>query len=131
MKYTVSIELALPREQVVHLTDSVEASRRAVELAQTQYRDGVISYTLVLDAQQFLLLNEDQLTAARGKVARSLIATYKALGGGWQIREGKALIPEEVKEAMRNRTNWGTLLEPAAVEPAAADKRGSWRLPDR
>jgi NodT family efflux transporter outer membrane factor (OMF) lipoprotein len=119
------------REQVAYQTESTEAARRAVDLAQTQYRDGVISYTLVLDAQQFLLLTEDQQTAARGKVALSLIATYKALGGGWQIREGKAFIPEEVKSTMGERTNWGGLLEPAAVEPVPADQRGSWRAPDR
>jgi outer membrane protein TolC len=118
------------QEQVAYLADSVEASRRAVELAQTQYRDGIISYTLVLDAQQFMLLNEDQLTSARGKVASSLIATYKALGGGWQIREGNDFIPEPVKDSMRERTNWGDLLEPAAVEPVSADQRGSWRAPD-
>ena len=118
------------REQVTYLTDSVEASKRAVELAQTQYRDGVISYTLVLDAQQFMLLNEDQLTAARGKVASSLVATYKALGGGWQIREGNDFIPAPVKDSMGKRTNWGDLLEPAAVEPVPADQRGTWRAPD-
>ncbi len=118
------------REQVGYLTESVDASRRAVELAETQYRDGIISYTLVLDAQRFLLLTEDQVTAARGKVARSLIATYKALGGGWQIREGNAFIPEEVKATMRERTNWGDLLDTQAVQPVPAEERGSWRKPD-
>ena len=118
------------RERVVSLTDSVDASRRAVDLAQTQYRDGVISYTLVLDAQQFLLLNEDQLTLARGDVARNLIATYKALGGGWQSRESGPLIPHETRDEMRERTNWGDLLEPSAVEPVEASERGSWRAPD-
>lgn len=119
------------RERVGYLSDSVEAARRAVELAQTQYRDGVISYTLVLDAQQFMLLNEDQLTEARGEVASSLIATYKALGGGWQIREGKSFVSDEVRATMGERTNWGELLEPAAVEPVPEDQRGSWRAPDR
>ena len=105
------------REQVDYLTESVNASRRAVALTRQQYSDGIISYTLVLDAQQFLVLNEDRLTEARGKVSRSLIATYKALGGGWQIREGKPFIPEAAKATMGERTNWGELLEPAAVEP--------------
>jgi NodT family efflux transporter outer membrane factor (OMF) lipoprotein len=118
------------RERVVSLTESVDASRRAVDLAQTQYRDGVISYTLVLDAQQFLLLNEDQLTVARGAVARNLIATYKALGGGWQMRESGPLVPQETREEMRKRTNWGELLEDDAVTPVSAEERGSWRAPD-
>lgn len=119
------------RERVQYLTESTTAAKRAVELSQVQYRDGIISYTLVLDAQQFMLLNEDQLTAARGEVASSLIATYKALGGGWQIREGKAFIPEAVKDTMDKRTNWGELLDdPASVEPVPAEQRGSWRAPD-
>jgi NodT family efflux transporter outer membrane factor (OMF) lipoprotein len=118
------------QDRVEALGGSVEASRRAVELAQTQYRDGVISYTLVLDSQQFLLLNEDQYTAARGEVARSLIATYKALGGGWQMRQGESLIPAEVREEMLQRTHWGELLEVESVEPVPEEERGSWRAPD-
>ena len=118
------------QERVVALTDSVDASRRAVELAQTQYRDGVISYSLVLDAQLFRLLNEDQLTVARGDVARHLIATYKALGGGWQRRETGPLISPETREEMTERTNWGELLEGEAVHPLPAEERGSWRAPD-
>ncbi len=116
-------------ERVVYLTESVEAARRAVELAQTQYRDGVISYTLVLDAQQFLSLNEDRLTVARGEVVRSLISTYKALGGGWQIRATNDFVSDELKKTMSERTNWGGLLQP--VQSVDESERGSWRLPDR
>lgn len=119
------------RQRVKHLTTSVNAARRAVELAQTQYRDGIISYTLVLDAQQFMLLNEDQLTEARGEVASSVIAAYKALGGGWQIREGRDFIPDTVKSTMSERTNWGELLQPSAVEPVPESERGKWRAPDK
>lgn len=118
-------------ERVDHLEESVRAARRAVELAQTQYRDGVISYTLVLDAQQFLSLNEDQLAAARGEEVRSLIATYKALGGGWQIREGNDFISDKNRNTMQERTNWGELMEASSVVPLEADERGKWRLPDR
>ncbi len=118
------------REQVQYLTDSVQAARRAVELAQTQYRDGVISYSLVLDAQRFQLLIEDQLTKARGDVASGLIATYKALGGGWQLREGKPFVPDTVRASMTERTNWGELLDSQSVEPVAEEQRGTWRSPD-
>lgn len=118
------------REQVTYLTDSVDAARRAADLAQTQYRDGIISYSLVLDAQRFLLLNEDLLTEARGKVAVSLIATYKALGGGWQIRGESIFIPDDTKSSMEERGDWGSLLEPAAIEPPPTDQKSSWRTPD-
>jgi hypothetical protein len=35
---------------------------------------------------------------------------YKALGGGWQIREGQDFVKDKTKEVMEERTNWGDLL---------------------
>ena len=118
------------KKQVKSLVDAVNASRRSVKLAETQYRDGIISYSLVLDAQRSLVLTEDELTAARGNVAQGLIATYEALGGGWQIRGDNQFISEEVQQAMSERTNWGGLITPAAVEPVPEGQRGTWRAPD-
>jgi hypothetical protein len=40
----------------------------------------------------------------------NVIALYKALGGGWQIRDGKEYLPSERKEQMEDRTDWGNLL---------------------
>jgi hypothetical protein len=36
--------------------------------------------------QAALAREQDQLVRATGEVARALIETYRALGGGWQIR---------------------------------------------
>ena len=118
------------KDRVSELEKSVAASRRSVELAQTQYRDGIISYTLVLDAQQFLSLNEGLLTAARGDVARNIIATYKALGGGWELRNGNSLVPTDIKQEMKQRSDWGELLDDENVESAQELSPGSWRAPD-
>jgi NodT family efflux transporter outer membrane factor (OMF) lipoprotein len=117
-------------EQVAFLEDGANASERAVELSMIQYRDGVADYTRVLDSQRFLLLQQDALTQARGRVAGSLIAVYKALGGGWEQRDLDALISDENREAMRERTYWGDLLKPGGVEPEPEEDRGKWRLPD-
>jgi len=58
-------------------------------------------------------------------------ALYKALGGGWQIREGKDFVSKENIEEMQKRTDWGDLLIPRAVEtPAVPDDRKRWRRPD-
>ena len=84
----------------------------------------------MLDALQFLSLNEDLLTSARGDVVRSLIATYKSLGGGWQLREGNDFITDELKEVMGERTNWGAFMEAGGIEPVEESERGSWRSPD-
>ncbi len=119
------------QERVGFLTDGVAASERAVELSLVQYRDGVADYTRVLDSQQFLVLQQDRLTETRGQVAQNLVAVYKALGGGWQLREGNDFIPDEMKDTMRERSNWGDLLETQAVQPVPTEERGTWRGPDR
>ena len=62
------------------------------------------------------------LTATRESVAANLIAMYKALGGGWELRESNTFVPVEMSEEMCNRTDWGDLLESGATEvPAAAE----------
>jgi hypothetical protein len=53
------------------------------------------------------------VVSTHGDVILALIAAYRGLGGGWQIREGGDVIPSEVKEEMARRTNWGRMLKPA------------------
>ena len=40
----------------------------------------------------------------------NLVATYKALGGGWQLREGDNWVRPEVIDTMQERTDWGEIL---------------------
>jgi len=57
------------------------------------------------------VMQQDSLATSQGDIDRYLIAVYKAMGGGWQIRLGKDFIPEKTLEVMRNRTDWGKILE--------------------
>ena len=95
---------------------SAAAAKRSADLAVLQYREGITDFTTVLTAEQNVLQQEDALAVSRGEIPSSLIRTYRALGGGWEIREGQELVPAEVREAMRNRTNWGGLLKPGSIE---------------
>lgn len=95
------------------------ASQRAADLALAQYSNGATSYGTVLDTQRQLGRDQDLLTQARGRVARSLIAAYKASGGGWQLRLGKPFVDDAVRDEMRRRTNWGPLLESRAPTAGA------------
>jgi len=104
------------QEQVEFLRTALVASTRATELALVQYRQGATDYNSVINTQAALLLQQDSLTSARGDVVTSLIATYKALGGGWQIRQGQDYINPELKARMMNRTDWGGLLDPGSAE---------------
>ena len=100
------------------LSDSVKSAQRSVELSLIQYREGAVDYQRVLDSQQSLLEQQDQYTNARGNIVLNLVATYKALGGGWQIRAGQDYIPEARQERMQERTDWGGLIPEEALPDA-------------
>jgi len=99
------------------LEQAAAAAKRSADLALIQYREGATDYTTVLTAQQALLSQQDSLATGQGNVPEALIAIYRALGGGWEMRERQGFLPADVTTTMGDRTNWGGLLEPAAVEP--------------
>lgn len=99
------------RAQSRFLIEGVDAARRAVELALVQYREGAVDYQRVLDTQQNLLFLQDNHTRVRGNAVTALVAVYKALGGGWEVRSGEAFVPQPRQQQMRERTDWGGLLD--------------------
>ena len=76
------------KERLIYVNNAVNASKKSVDLAQIQYRTGAVDYNRVFNLQTSLVSDQDNLATVRGDVARSVIATYKALGGGWEIRYG-------------------------------------------
>jgi outer membrane protein TolC len=119
------------QEEAGFLQGSVQASQRSVDLSLLQYKEGLVDYQRVLDTQRFLTDLQDVWTATRGDAILNLVAIYKALGGGWQIREGQLFVSKDNINEMQQRTNWGDLLEPeAVVTPASAKERQQWRWPD-
>ena len=105
------------QDQAGFLVHAVTAAQKTLELAGYQYRQGVVDFTTVLVAQQSLLNEQDRLATTLGNISSSLVGVYRALGGGWEIQEGKGLLPAEITAEMARRTNWGSLLEPAAYNP--------------
>lgn len=75
---------ARARERLTNLSTAAAASSRAAELAKLRYENGAIDFLQVLDAERTLLQAEDQLAQSRTETATSLVAVYKALGGGWE-----------------------------------------------
>ena len=114
------------KAQVDTLTKAVDAARATVHLSVLQYDGGVTDYTTVITAQQNLLQEQDQLAQAQGAVPSALIAVYQSLGGGWEIREGHDFVPENVKDEMKQRTDWGSLLETAPVEEKPSRLTPTW-----
>ena len=107
------------RRESVFREQGTNAARRSSKLANIQYREGAVDFQRVVDSERALVLQEDQWANTRGDIALNLIAMYKAIGGGWEIRRGNDVISDENREAMQQRTNWGDLLEPES-EPAGA-----------
>lgn len=87
--------VAFAQEQIRHgsLAASASANREAVRLANERYVRGLSDFLDVLQAQQQLFLSEDQLIQSESFVLTSLIALYKALGGGWEQFEPSAEAP--------------------------------------
>jgi multidrug efflux system outer membrane protein len=71
------------QERRARLAEAVSASRLALELSRELYLRGLGDFLSVLDNQRSVYAAEDQLVVSDRTVAVSLIALYKALGGGW------------------------------------------------
>ena len=100
------------RNQVAFLRRSVQAANGALKIAMEQYEQGATSFTTVLTAEQNLLQAQDSLAGALANVPLGLTAVFRALGGGWQMREDSNFVTAATVDQMRARTNWGDLLPP-------------------
>jgi NodT family efflux transporter outer membrane factor (OMF) lipoprotein len=69
------------------LTAATAAAQRAYELAQDQYKAGLVDFSNVLSAQLSLQSFQDELAQSDGAVTSNLVRLYKALGGGWKNLE--------------------------------------------
>jgi NodT family efflux transporter outer membrane factor (OMF) lipoprotein len=119
------------QDRAEFLARSTSFAKSALDLAVVQYQQGAKDFLTVLTAQLALLNAQDNLASTLGDISTSLVGVYKALGGGWEIREGKDLLPPEVREEMAKRTNWGQLLAPASYNPpVSAEPKALPRLPD-
>jgi len=107
------------RDEVVFLTRSVKAALGALRISLLEYKEGTVDFTAVLESLQNLYQAQNNLAVAQGNVPLGLIAAYRALGGGWQLREGHDFVPEATRTEMAKRTNWGTWLSPELLRPQA------------
>ena len=69
------------------LEGQVQANREAVDLAMQRYDGGRASYFEVLDAEQALFPSEDALAQTQRDQLVAVVSLYKALGGGWNLKD--------------------------------------------
>ena len=106
-------------EQQVLVDAAVQASERALEIANTRYREGYADFQRVLDAQRAMFAQAERQLTTQGNHIAGVINLYKGLGGGWIETPVEQLIPEDVRETMQNRSDWGDLLTAPLSEPQA------------
>jgi multidrug efflux system outer membrane protein len=101
------------RERRDLLADSVHNSSRAVQIARTQYENGLVDLLPVLDAQRVALASELELSQSQTELLTSLVALFKALGGGWD-----AAVVEQATEEQAPLQTLSADVQPVAVNAA-------------
>ncbi len=74
------------QERAEDLSRSVTAAKAATDVGVTQYRAGTIDFNRVFNLESTQVQQQDQLASAQGDIALNLIAVYRAIGGGWELR---------------------------------------------
>jgi NodT family efflux transporter outer membrane factor (OMF) lipoprotein len=80
------VAYAQERQRRSALAAAVDADTLAVELAKERYRKGLTAFLDVLITQRALFLSQSDLAVSDAQVSSNLVALYKALGGGWQMK---------------------------------------------
>jgi NodT family efflux transporter outer membrane factor (OMF) lipoprotein len=115
-----AVGFARTGEQIALLVDAVKAAQRSLEIATLQYREGLVDFERVIDTQRTLFSQQDLLVTTRGNLIQSLIAIYKAMGGGWEQGRSRPVVDDATRATMSRRSNWNGLLT-APLPAAGAD----------
>jgi multidrug efflux system outer membrane protein len=67
--------------RLIKLNDQARESKRAADIARLRYREGVVDFLSLLDAERTQLQAEDAVAESEKEVYVAVIALYKALGG--------------------------------------------------
>jgi outer membrane protein TolC len=115
-----AVGFAKTGEQIAFLAESVKAAQRSLDIATLQYREGLVDFQRVIDSQRVFFVQQDALVSSRGSLTQSLIALYKAMGGGWEQGRSRPVLDDATRETMSQRSDWKGLLA-APLPEAGAD----------
>ena len=76
---------AAGRERVEAMRLAAASARNAADMARLEYEAGTVDFQTVLDTERTQLTAEDGMASAQADLLTSVIALYKALGGGWSV----------------------------------------------
>lgn len=86
-------------EQTSVLLQGEESLSQARNSTLAAYQKGVVSLIEVLHADENLLRTSDAKAQAQTEAARSAVATFKALGGGWDESDAVTNVPNNLSMA--------------------------------
>ena len=101
----------LNNEQLKALKHSLKATLRAFDISITQYQEGLVGYQRLLSTIAQLTRIQDSYAQLEGSLCLDVVQLYKAVGGGWQMSEGKKSLNETSLKRMKKRTDWGKYLD--------------------
>ena len=101
----------LTKKQQIENKKAVEATVRAFNISVIQYNDGLVNYQRLLTTVEQLTSTQDRYATIKGNLAINAVLLYKALGGGWQMSQGKAYLSEETAKKMKKRVDWDKYLD--------------------
>ncbi len=104
-----TIQVLKTAEQQLILDESVDAARRALEIANTRYREGYADFQRVLSAQRAFFAQLEKQILNRGSHFNAIVTLYKGLGGGWKAATIEDMISEETRRKMSESGIWGDL----------------------
>ncbi len=119
-----AIALLKNREQLVINEEVTVAAQRALDIASLQYREGFSDFSRVLDAQRSYFSQTERVVGNRSNMVLSLIALYKALGGGWEPGRLRPLVDDATRQQMQARHRLGR----HAGSTLAISRRASGRV---
>lgn len=107
-----AVSAVLGREdQSQILAGGEQALMRAREAATAAYEGGTVSLVEVLDADIRLLATRDARAVARMEAARAVVASFKALGGGW---DADASVENDADQHKKAAAHLETRIPPVA-----------------
>ena len=78
------VAIQMRTEQRDRQRERVASAKRALELANIRYREGLVTYLDVIDSQRTVLAAETALVETESLRLADLVTIFKALGGGWE-----------------------------------------------
>jgi hypothetical protein len=110
------------------LGESVDAAQKAVKIVVAQFEKGSVDFNRYATIAQNLVTQQDSAAQARGDSAKGLIQVYRALGGGWEIRnqpEG-----ELIEETAATLPADSEVLPPTPGDPSGGKLRAAPKVPE-